>query len=156
MKVKDIMEKEVIKVGRSMSLRELLGLFKDFHTFPLVPVVEEDGKLAGVVYLRNLLDVFRPHRPQFLKIVPFLDEEKEDIFASELTKEMGDLVIVEDIMETKFICMKQDLFLEKAYNLMKLHGKEQLPVVDDENRLVGMIGMFDIVVDLLKEKGVVE
>lgn len=156
MQVRDIMEKEVIKTSRSMSLRELLSLFKDFHTFPLVPVVEEDGKLVGVVYLRNLLDIFRPHSPQFLKVVPFLDEEKEDIFAAELTKEMGDLLIVEDIMEKKIISMKQDLSLEKAYDLMKLHGKEQLSVVDDENRLVGMIGMFDIVVDLLKEKGVIE
>jgi len=45
MQVRDVILKEVIKVRRSTSLKQLLNLFKDFHTFPLVPVVEEDNRL---------------------------------------------------------------------------------------------------------------
>jgi len=42
MKVKEIMTKEVISVKRSTKLRELLEMFKNFHIFPLVPVLEEN------------------------------------------------------------------------------------------------------------------
>lgn len=156
MQVKDVMEKEVIKVKRSTNLKQLLNLFKDFHTFPLVPVVESDDRLVGIVSFRNLIDVFRPKKPEILKAVPFLDEEKEDIFKVELTEEMGDLVLVEDIMERGFFTLSENLSLEEAYNFMRLHQKEQICVVDSQNRLVGIIGIFDIILNLFRQRGIVE
>jgi len=155
MQVKEIMSQEVITVKRSTSLKQLLKIFTKFHMFPLVPVVEENGRLAGIVSFRNLINVFSPHQSQILKAVPFLDEQEEDIFKVELTEDIGNLVVVEDIMETKFISIPDNAPLEKAYNLMKLHLKEEFPVVNSSGKLVGMIGIFDIIRQVFHEKGII-
>jgi CBS domain-containing protein len=155
MQVKEIMSKEVITVRRSTKLKELLRLFNKFHLFPLVPVVEENSRLIGIVSFRNLIDVFSPYRQEILKTVPFLDDREEDIFKVELTKDIGDLVIVEDIMETKFVSLQEDAALEEAFKLMKLHLKEEFLVTDKTGKLVGKIGIFDIIRRVFQEKGVI-
>jgi CBS domain-containing protein len=155
MQVKEIMSKEVITVRRSTKLKELLGLFNKFHLFPLVPVVEENSRLIGIVSFHNLIDVFSPYRQEILKTVPYLDDREEDIFKVELTKDIGDLVVVEDIMETKFVSLQEDATLEEAFKLMKLHLKEEFTVVDRAGKLVGMIGIFDILQHVFRQKGVI-
>jgi len=89
-------------------------------------------------------------------VVPFLDEEKIDIFKFELTEEMGNLILVEDIMEGSFFTIKEDILLEEAYNFMRLHQKEQICVVDFQNRLVGILGIFDIILNLFRSRGLLE
>lgn len=156
MQVKEMMSKEVITVKRSMKLRELLDIFKNFHIFPLVPVVEENGRLAGIVSFRSLIDAFQSYRPDVLKLVPFLDEEEQNIFKIDISEDMGDLVVVEDIMEHEYITIQEDVSLEDAYNLMKLHLKEELPVVDRAGRLTGRIGIFDIIKAVFNQKGIIK
>lgn len=155
MQVKEVMSREVITVKRSTTLRQLLEIFSKFHIFPLVPVVEEDNRLVGIVSFRNLIEAVQPHRPEILKTIPFLDEEKEDIFKTDFTAEIGNLVIVDDIMEQKFVTLKEDCSIEEAYRLMKLHLKEEITVVDKDGRLVGMIGVFDIIREVFRQKGVI-
>ncbi len=155
MQVKEIMSKKVITVRCSTTLRELLKIFAKFHIFPLVPVVDEENHLVGIVSFRNLIDAFKPREPEMLKTIPFLDERKEDIFKMEITEEIGDLVIVDDIMETKFISIHENVSLEEAYKLAMLHLEGELPVVDNEGKLVGMVGIFDIVRQIFQQKGVI-
>lgn len=156
MRVKEIMSREVICVQRSTKLRELLELFRSFHIFPLVPVVEEGARLAGIVSFRNLIDAFQSYRPDVLKLVPFLDEEEENIFKTDISEDMGELVVVEDIMEHEYISVLDEAPLEEAYTLMKLHLKEELPVVDRAGRLRGRVGIFDILKAAFREKGVIK
>ena len=156
MQVKEKMSKEVIIVKRSMKLRELLEIFKNFHIFPLVPVVEENKLLVGVVSFRNLIDAFQSYRPDVLKLVPFLDEEEQNIFKIDISEDIGDLVVVEDMMDQEYISIREDVSLEDAYNLMKLHMKEEFPVVDRAGRLVGRIGIFDIIKAVFSQKGIIK
>ncbi len=150
MQVKEVMSREVLAVGRSMSLKEILRMFKDFHVFPLVPVVEEGNRLVGVVSFRNIIDAFQYSNPDVLKLIPFLDEE-ESIFELDVPEDMGDLILVEDIMDREYLFIREDAALEEVYSLMKMHLKEELPVVDRIGRLVGRVGIFDIVKSIFKE-----
>lgn len=156
MQVKEIMSKDVITVKRSTTLRQLLEIFTKFHIFPLVPVVEENNHLVGIVSFRNLVNIFQLRQPEMLRTVPFLDEEEGDIFKADFTEELGRLVVAEDIMEKKFIALRDDTSLEEAYKLMKLHLKEEFPVVDSRGRLVGMLGVFDIVRQVFRQRGVIK
>lgn len=149
------MSKKVISVRPATTLRGLLRIFSKFHRFPLVPVVEDDNRLIGIISFRNLINVFLPQQPEILKTIPFLDEEKEDIFKTKLTDEVGKLIIAEDIMEKKFIFIQEDVSLEEAYNVLKLNSKEELPVVDKEGHLVGMIGIFDIIREVFHQQNVI-
>ncbi len=155
MQVKEVMSEEIISVKRSTKLRELLEIFNNFHIFPLVPVIEENKLLVGVVSFRNFIDAFQSYQPDVLKLVPFLDEEELDIFKMDITEDMGDLVVVGDIMEHEYIAIREDLSLEEAYNLMKLYLKEELPVIDRAGRLIGRIGIFDIIAAFFRQKGII-
>ena len=154
MQVKDVMKKDIISVHRYTTLQQLIKDFKSFHTFPLVPVVDKDKHLIGIVSFSNIIDIFRPSQPEILKTVAFIDEAQENIFDSDLTSEMGMLIVVEDMMETKFFSVTEDKPLEEAYNLLKVHQKDQLTVVDKDNKIVGIIGIFDIIRAIFQEKGI--
>ncbi len=155
MKVRKLMFTEIICVTIDTPLRELLRKFSNFHTFPLVPVVDNEKKLVGMVSLQNLIDVFLPYNPDIVRMVPFMDEFwEEDIFSVDLAPEMGQLIVVEDIMEHKFTAIKEEDTAEKAYQIMRMQKLDQLPVIDNDGKLVGMIGIFDIVLSVFKEKGI--
>lgn len=155
MKVSQVMTQKIIAVNRSTSLRGLIELFRHFHSFPLVPVVNQLNNLVGVVSFRRLIEAFSTSAPDILKTVPFIDEPHLDIFDIDITSEIGELCIVDDFMQTQFLSINQDSSIEEAYRLMQLHEIEQLPVIDSENKLVGMIGAFDILLALFRQKGVI-
>jgi len=39
---------------------------------------------------------------------------------------------------------------------MKIHNLERLPVVDAENQFVGMLGVFDIILAIFRERGILK
>ena len=156
MKVSKVMNQKIIAVNRSTTLAELIELFRHFHSFPLVPVVDEHNTLIGVVSFQRLIEAFRASGQDILKTVAFVDEHHLNIFDMDITSEVGELCIVDDIMQTKFVTIRQDSSIKEAYRLMQVHQNEQLPVVDSENKLVGMIGAFDILLAIFRDKGVIK
>lgn len=155
MQVKDIMSKKVISVQRSTTFRELLEIFKNFHLFPMVPVVEENNELVGIVSFRDLISIFTPVSNDFIKRMPFVEQEEADIFNIDLSPEMGRLVVIEDIMDKRFVALEEEMPIEEAFNIMKLHKKDELPVVDTKGKLAGLAGIFDIIRTVFEEKGII-
>jgi len=155
MLVKNVMRKDVITVERATTLRELMNIFHKY-TFHTIPVIE-DEKIIGIVELEHLCRVFQPHPlhiHELLKTVPFLQEEERDIFELDITAEMAELCLVDDIMERKFLTVKENATVQEAQRLMKLHQTQRLLVVNKKNNLMGMISLFDIILSLFKEKGI--
>ncbi|MCF7907525.1 MAG: CBS domain-containing protein [Candidatus Omnitrophica bacterium] len=153
-KVSEIVKKDIIKVKRSMSLRKLLNLFKEFHTHPLIPVVNDQDELIGVVYPENMLDLLRPAQAKLFRNIPFMEID-EDVFDLDPVPAMGDLLIVDDIMDTNVISIKDQSLLNDAYAAMRRHKRDRLPVVDAQGKIVGIIGVFDIIWRMFKEKEIV-
>jgi CBS domain-containing protein len=150
--VKDVMFRQVLTVHRHTTLRQLLGKFAEFHTFPIVPVVERDNILVGIISLKNILDLLKPTEPEILKTIPFLDESPIEISSVELLPEMGHLIVVDDIMDNKFFAVQEEMSIEEALRFMRLHNKEQFPVINKDKKFTGVIGIFDIVTHLFSEK----
>jgi CBS domain-containing protein len=126
MQTKDVMNKFVLTVSRQVSLRELEQLFEnyDFNGFPVV----EDGHLIGIVtkfdFLKNF--VFTPST-----VFPHYDD---------LMKRT-----VEEIMVKKVCTVHSSTPLTRVLLLMVDTRDKSLPVVDEKNRLVGIISRGDIV-----------
>ena len=59
-------------------------------------------------------------------------------------------------MEHEYIAIQEDTSLDEVYNLMKLHLKEEFPVVDRAGRLTGRIGIFDILEAVFRQKGIIK
>lgn len=147
---------KVIAVQRSTTLKQLLENFSAFHTFPIVPVVEADNTLVGVISLKNLINILRPMEPRTLKAIPFLDEKPVEIPEVEITSEISQLIVADDIMDTKFVVLEEDMTDEQGFRLMRLHNREQVPVVDKDKKFRGIVGIFDIVINIFIEHGVLE
>jgi Mg/Co/Ni transporter MgtE len=156
MLVKDIMATDIIYVKRFTTLGSLLKKFKKFHTMPVVPVVDDDMKAIGSVSFDELIDAFQPAHMGGLKGVAFVDAQEPSIFDLVIEPEMGELVVVDDFMQTKFLTVDQNSPLEEAYDKMKLHQRSAVPVIDKKGKLVGMIGIFDVIFAVFRERGVVK
>lgn len=154
MRVVDAAKKDIIKVRRSLSLRSLLKLFKDFHAAPLIPVIDGEERLIGVVYHENLLDLLRPLSAKLFSNIPFTEVD-EDVFDLDPVPAMGELLIVDDIMDSNVVSLNSNDSLEEAYRILKLNKKERMPVVDDKGKLIGILGIFDIIWQMFKEKEIV-
>ena len=155
MLVRDIMTKKVISVKRSTTFKELLTLFKDFHLFPLVPVTDDDNKLLGIVSFRDIINIFSPVKNEIIKRMPFVEHEEADIFNVPMSPDMGRLIVVEDIMDRRFVSLDEETPMEEAFDIMKLHKKEELPVVDKNGTLIGLVGIFDIISQVFQDKGII-
>jgi len=149
MQVKNIINKDVIKVYPSTPLEKLIILFSNFHTFPMVPVVDEKDKLTGKVSFTNLLDIFQPYTEttkRLLQAAPFVNEEQfYDIFKTQITPELRALLVVADLMDSRVISIRDSIDVKQAYEIMKEHELEHIPVVTENTTLAGILGMFDIV-----------
>jgi len=126
MQTKDVMTKIALTVSRQLSLRELEHLFEtyDFNGFPVV----EDHHLIGIVtkfdFLKNF--VFTPST-----VFPHYDA---------LMKRT-----VEEIMVEKVCTVHSTSPLTRVLQLMVETRDKSFPVVDEKNRLVGVISRGDIV-----------
>jgi len=155
MQVKEIMFKNVIAVTRSTTLKEMLTKFTNFHSFPVVPVIDEERKLIGMVFLRNIIDAFSVVKSHISKAIAFYEEKEEDIFRIELDESAGNLILVDDIMDTKYFYVYEDATIEEAYRQMKIYQKDVLPVVDKEEKLVGIVGIFDIILAVFRQNKII-
>lgn len=159
MKVKDCMTREVITVKRSTTLAELIGIFRRFN-FHTIPVVEQNNRLVGVVTFEDILSVFQPYSSdltRMLKTVPFLgaEEREEELLLADISGEIGVLMVVDDFMNTQLITVEEETPITQVRSLMKLHNIGRVLVVK-EGCLVGIISLFDIILAIFREKGVIE
>ena len=159
MLVKDCMTKKTVTVKRSTTLSQLINTFKKYN-FHTLPVVESDNNLVGIINFEDILKVFQPYSEdlsQMLKTIPFLNMEakEEDLLTADISSEMGILVVVDDIMNVNFVTVDPDMDINKAHSLMRLHNVPRLAVVK-ENKLIGMISLFDIILTVFRDKGVID
>ena len=158
MKVKDCMTKEVVTVKRSTNLSQLIEVFRK-HSFHTLPVVETNNKIVGIVTFEDLLKVFQPYSrdlARMLETVPFVEKEEEDILLADISSEMGMLVIVDELINTNFVTVTEEESVKEARRLMKLHDSPRILVIKNGDKLTGIISLFDIILAIFKQKGIIK
>src|SRR5262249_27644156 len=126
MQTRDVMTKLVLTVPRHLTLRELETLF-DTHDFNGFCVVE-DHRLIGFVTKFDFLKSFM-FTPR--SVFPHYDD---------LMKRT-----VQEVMTTKLCTVHPGTPLTRVLEMMVETRDKSFPVVDDKNRLVGIISRGDIV-----------
>ncbi len=136
-KVKDWMKRDVVSVGRATNVAEIASTLKK-HGVPGVPVVDEEQRLLGVVTYEELIGMFVPHYLTMFDELRFLD----DLGAIE-TQTMAEiepsLFVAEDVMSADPVTVKPETSVMKAAALLLNKGLTILPVVDEQNRVVGVL-----------------
>jgi len=138
MVVREVMSTGVLTAKKTDTLRSVVIKMLSRHC-GAIPVVEDDGKLIGLVAVR---DVMIPLYPKYGDYVhdnvhsrDFV--EMEEGFPSVLKKK------VEDVMSMNPLTVSPDDPILEAASYMGLKHFRRIPVVDG-GKLVGMVSIGDI------------
>lgn len=146
MKVSDVMSRQVDFV-RPTEPVERAALLIFGHNIHSVPVCE-GKKIVGIVSEKDILQRFFPSVQEFMEdIVHASDfESMEEKAAVILSLPVG------KIMSKNPLTIKPDMPILKAHSLMTLKRIGRLPVVDENNTLIGILSKGDVFRSLVGDK----
>jgi CBS domain-containing protein len=113
-----------------MTLHEVARTMREGDMGAL-PVVDDDGKLVGIVTDRDIV---------VRAVADKLDSE----------------TAVGDVMTTEIFSVKPDDFVFQAIRLMGDKQIRRIPVVDDAGRLKGILSLADIALEMEDEREIAE
>lgn len=142
--LRDIMTKKVFSVLPDTPIIEATRIITE-HNFEGMPVIDKDGQLVGILTEYDLITKTSTINVSFLQkiINDIYTTNKQDAPEIE-TKDISDLT-VKDVMNHEPLTMKDDATFEDAIETFKAHHRvNPIPIVDAQNRVVGIISRFDI------------
>jgi len=142
MKVREHMTSDVITVHRTANVAEIAKLLAR-HRITGVPVIDVDGRLAGVVTHEELMNIFVPHYLSMFDDLAFLDDLGA-IEAQTMAEIEPTLFLAEDIMMTDPVTVRPETSVMKVAALMVNRKLVFVPVVDDDGRVVGVVTRSDV------------
>lgn len=140
--VRKLIAENPTTVSIDTSLKELvLAITEDPKTRSLY-VVDEKRKLQGIITVKNLVKAIFPY---------FIDINDAPSY---MTYQRLLAAKVEDIMYPNNIFVKDDENLETALDRMYENDLEEIPVVDDDMRVIGELDLLELLTAWL-EKAVI-
>lgn len=146
MNLQNSMKKLVITVKDTDDLGFAAKQFVKHHV-GMLPVVNEEGKLVGVLQLRDLLTLILPSFTSLMEDFDFVG----DFGAMESIKPSPEIISkkVLEVMEAP-VYVNEFSGLSRAFSLLHHHNLTDLPVVDADHKLVGIASRVDIGTTILK------
>ena len=149
-RAKDIMTTEVIVANKNDIIANVANLLIKEKIGGL-PVVDEENKVVGIISETDIMKkeshIDSPKMLNFLQGIIFLNDMKK--FEDELRVIAA--YKVEDLMSKDIVTVKEDDTFDYVANIMINESINRVPVVDKENRLVGIITVDDIL-DVIEEE----
>ena len=142
MKARDYMSSDVVSVVRATNMAEIVDVLNK-HRISGVPVIDEEGKLLGVVTHEELMNIFIPHYFSMFDDLAFLDD-LESIEAQTMQQIEPTLFLAEDLMVADPVTVKPETSIMKAAALLLNKRLFFLPVVDEDGRVVGILNRGDV------------
>ncbi len=133
MNVVDLMTIDVIAVSADTGLREAARLMFRNRVSGL-PITDDNGTLIGII-----------SEADFLRL---------EVERQEGTRDQGDTV--GDVMSRGVVTVRPNVEIYEAAKIMAVQEVKRLPVVDDDDRLLGVISRADIVSIFTRPDDVVE
>jgi acetoin utilization protein AcuB len=128
MKVKEWMEKRLITIDRGTTIPEAISLMKR-HSIRHLPVVEGE-RLVGLV----------------------TEGDMRQVFVASLIEDLT----IDDVMIKNPITVSPDTDIDDAAKIIHYNKIGGLPVVDNSNRLIGIITVADIMAAFIEFMGVLK
>ena len=135
MLIREWMTRDVITVTPDTSMMKASKILKEKNIRRL-PVVDESGKMVGIITDRDIKEA-SPSK------ATTLDVHELYYLLSEIK--------IKDIMTKNPFCVNESGTVEKAAVVMREKKVEGLPVVDDDDKVVGIItetDIFNVMIDI--------
>jgi len=149
--IRDCMKSNVISISETATLREAAAIFVKKH-IGILPVVDKNNKLVGVVGLSDLLNLELPDFVRFIEDLDFV----HDFGAVETTRPTAKILDkpIKSLMK-EAVTVEEDCGLLRAYALMLQHNLHDMPVISKSRELAGIASRVDVGASILSawEKG---
>jgi CBS domain-containing protein len=153
MNVGQCMKQEVITAASSATVAEAANLFNNHHV-GMLPVLDEQGHLVGILNLRDLLDLIMP---VFVKLIDDFDyvgdfgvlenkQPSKELLDQLITSVMGPPISVSESsgLLRAFAILHRSSGLLRAFAILHRYELLDLPIVDRSGRLVGLASRVDV------------
>ncbi|MDT0468619.1 CBS domain-containing protein [Streptomyces gibsoniae] len=133
--VEELMTRQVVRARRDMPFKEIVKLLAE-NDVTAVPVVDELDRPMGVVSEADLLRKCADQAdPSGRTPIPHLE-------AWERAKAEG--ARAEELMSAPAVCARPEWSVVETARLMEVHNVKRLPVVDETDRLQGIVSRADL------------
>ncbi|WP_344027322.1 CBS domain-containing protein [Streptomyces luteireticuli] len=140
--VDELMTRNVVQVRPDTPFKEIVKELAE-NDVTAVPVVARDGRVIGVVSEADLMRKSADQPDPFGRVpVPNLEEW-------ERAKAEG--ARAEELMSAPPVCARPEWNVVETARLMTVQGVKRLPVVDEADRLLGIISRADILRVFLRD-----
>lgn len=150
MLVKEVMTTEVVTLNGFMSIREAAEVLAA-RNISGAPVVDNEGKLIGVLTETDILQSVKNAADEVHMVFPSihtmgvmfeLSKGKTEIMKA--FEEQANTVVM-DVMTHNVITCRPDTALNEVASLLVEKRINRIPVVDDDDHVVGIVTRGDIV-----------
>ncbi len=141
--VQDVMSKDVISIQKYESIRHVANILTEKNISGL-PVVDKGEKVIGIITQADILSMLGMRKGHTFK-----DLLKHMMGEQLSERKIGD--IVGDIMTSPAATIKPNANIAEAAQIMDEKKIRRLAVVDDRNRLIGIISRADILKAVLRK-----
>lgn len=132
--VSDVMTAKVVAATKETSYKRVAQLLRAHHLTAL-PVITSEGRVAGLVSEADLL------RKQERQEDP---ERKPGRQLHSTARTKAEAQTVAELMTAPAVTIGPEALLGTAARLMNAHRVEQLPVVDAEGKMIGIVSRADL------------
>ena len=131
--VKDIMTKKVICVSKDTPLLDAYKLMIK-NEFNGLPVIDGDKRVVGILTEYDLISKgTKMHLPTYIKL---FNKPLADILA----------FTVKDVMNVEPLLMKDSSTIAEVVEIFSMHHRvNPIPLVNNNNILVGIVSRYDII-----------
>lgn len=140
---RDIMSTDIVSVTPETSLKDLASLFVK-HRFSNMPVVDDSGKLLGIISETDLIEQQKPlHIPTVMAILDgvfYLDSEKR--FKEDVDRVTA--TTVGNLYHKNPVTCPPEATIRDMAGLMSKHKVHLLPVVDNDE-MIGVVARLDMI-----------
>ena len=143
MLVREIMTRNVITVRSDTSVVAIARILRD-NAISGVPVIDAEGTICGII---TELDLIARHaRPHFPSYIAFLDSRIYLESTKRYHESMRHILATTagELMTTPVVTVGPDMDVQDLATMMVERRLNPVPVVEDEDRLVGIVSHTDV------------
>ncbi len=147
MEVKDFMHRQIVTAGPKTLMLEIWKLIMREQVHSL-PIVDRDKHVIGIIVKEDLLEKLFP---DYVDIIPDFSagEDVDEDFKEKLDKIKN--WTAERVMQKNVVFTRPNTNAMRALSRMIVRKIRQLPVIDDDDKIVGLVSKGDIFDGLFKK-----
>lgn len=139
----DIMSRDIVTAEFGTELEELWAQLR-FHKIAAIPVIDRARRVIGIITLIDIL------KRADLRTYKTFEEKLKDFLRRTPDTHASKPEAVGQVMATPVITVREDMHIAALVPLLSDKGLHHIPVVNQENRLVGMITQSDLIAALYR------